>query len=274
MRSYPWLTYSTKEDGVYCRIYVSFSQKITGKGNHENLKVFVQTWFCSWKKALEKFKQHQNKLYHKNAIEDPHNFHLIFENKRKVVISEIDQGRKRLQLENRRKLTLIIRAILLCGRQRLALRGNHDYDPLSMKVSKENYGHFRAFLRYAIECGDIELHQHLQTTSANTTYLSPRIQNEIIDTAGRIITNKIVECINKAKYFAYISDETIDLNGIKQFSFCVRYVDKIEGQYIIQEDFLCFIPVEVITGEVLASTLLITLKALGINVLFMKGQNY
>jgi hypothetical protein len=128
------------------------------------------------------------------------------------VISEIDQGRKRQQLENRRKLTPNIRAILLCGRQGLALRGNHNYGPLSMKVSKENYGHFRAFLRYAIECGDIELHQHLQNASVNASYLSPRIQNEIIDTAGRIFTNKIMECINKAKCFASIADETKDVS--------------------------------------------------------------
>lgn len=166
----------------------------------------------------------------------------------------------------------IIRAILLCGRQGLALRGNHNYGPLSMKVSKENDGNFRAFLRYAIEFGDIELHQHLQTASANATYLSHRIQNEIIDIAGRIITNKIVERINKAKCFASIADETIDVSGIEQFSVCVRYVDEIEGKYIIREDFLCLVPVEVVTEEGLASTLLITLKALGINVLFMKGQ--
>ncbi|KAF0705946.1 zinc finger MYM-type protein 1-like, partial [Aphis craccivora] len=274
LRSFPWLTYSAIEDGAYCRICVSFSQKNAGKGNHENLKAFIQTSFRSWKKALEKFKEHQNKLYHKDAIEDAHNFRLIFENKRNDVITEIDKGRKQQQLENRRKLTPIIRAILLCGRQGLALRGNRDYGPLLMKVSKENDGNFRAFLRYAIECGDIDLHQHLQTASINATYLSPRIQNEIIDAAGKIITNKIVERINKAKCFASIADETIDVSGIEQFSVCVRYVDEIEGEYVTREDFLCFVPVEIVTGEGLANTLLTTLNALGVNTLFMKGQGY
>lgn len=275
LRSFPWLTYSAIEDGAYCRICVSFSQKNAGKGNHENLKAFIQTLFRSWKKALEKFKEHQNKLYHKDAIEDAHNLRLIFENKRNDVITEIDKGRKQQQLENRRKLTPIIRAILLCGRQGLALRGNRDYGPLLMKDSKENDGNFRAFLRYAIECGDIDLHQHLQTASINATYLSPRIQNEIIDAVGKIITNKIVERINKAKCFASIADETIDVSGIEQFSVCVRYVDEIEGEYVTREDFLCFVPVEIVTGEGLANTLLTTLNALGVNILFMKGQgNY
>lgn len=85
-----------------------FPKKNAGRGNHENLKTIVQTSFRSWKKALERFIEHQNKLYHKDAIEDAHNFRLIFENKRNNVITEIDKGRKQQQLENRRKLTPII----------------------------------------------------------------------------------------------------------------------------------------------------------------------
>lgn len=272
LRSFVWLVYSATEDGAYCRYCVSFGSNSVGKGGHQNTNIFVQTAFRDWKKALDKFREHQNKKYHKDAMEDGQNFKLIYENQKSDVISEIDKGRKIQQLENRQKLIPIIRAVFLCGRQGIALRGHRDQGSLSLNMPKENDGNFRALLRYAIESGDQVLVNHLNTAGTNATYISYRIQNEIIDAAGKRITMNIVQRINKSGYFSAIADESTDVSGIEQFSICVRYVDKIDKEYIIREDFLCFIPVEDVTGKGLANTLLATMKDIGVNLANMRGQ--
>lgn len=272
LRSFVWLVYSAAEDGAYCRYCVSFGSISVGKGNHQNTNILVQTAFRDWKKALEKFREHQKKKYHLDAMEDGQNFKLIYENRKSDVISEIDKGRKIQQLENRQKLIPIIRTVLLCGRQGLALRGHRDQGSLSLKMPKENDGNFRALLRYAVDCGDQVLINHLNTSGANATYLSYRIQNEIIDAAGKQITANIVQRINESGFFSAIADESTDVSGIEQFSICARFVDKIDDEYIIREDFLCFIPVEDVTGKGLANTLLIKMKDIGINLINMRGQ--
>jgi len=136
----------------------------------------------------------------------------------------------------------------------------------------ENDGNFRALLRYALKNGDQALANHLNTAGANATYLSYRIQNEIIDAAGKFITTNIAHRVNKSGCFSAIADESTDVSGIEQFSISARFVDKIDDEYIIREDLLCFIPVEDVTGKGLANTLLIKMKDIGINLINMRGQ--
>lgn len=271
LRSFVWLVYSAAEDGAYCRYCVSFGSNSVGKGGHQNTNLLVQTAFQDWKKSLDKFREHQKKKYHLDAMEDGQNFKLIYENRKSDVISEIDKGRKIQQLENRQKLIPIVRAVLLCGRQGLSLRGHRDQSSLSLKMPVENDGNFRALLRYALDSGDQGLANHLNTAGANSTYLSFRIQNEIIDAAGTLIKSNIVQRVNKSGYFSVIADESTDVSGIEQFSICARFVDKTD-EYKIREDFLCFIPVEDVTGKGLANTLLITMENIGINLVNMRGQ--
>jgi len=117
---------------------------------------------------------------------------------------------------------------LLCGRQGLALRGHRDKGSLLLKMPVENDGNFRALLCYALDNGDQALANHLNTVGANSTYLSYRIQNEIIDAAVKQITTNIVQRVNKSRYFSVIADESTDVSGIEQFSICARFVDNID----------------------------------------------
>lgn len=50
--------------------------------------------------------------------------------------------------------------------------------------------------------------------------------------------------VNKSGCFSTIADESTDVSDTAQFSICARLVEKIDDEYIIPEDFLCFIPVE------------------------------
>ncbi|KAF0710222.1 zinc finger MYM-type protein 1-like, partial [Aphis craccivora] len=207
--------FPTSEDGAYCRYCVSFGSNSVGKGGHQNTNLLVET-----------------------AFQD-------------LIKLENTKKKKYITLTPWRMEKILI--VLLCGRQGLSLRGHRDQSYLSLKMPVENDGNFRALFRYALDSGDQGLTNHLNTVSANSTYLSFCIQNEIIDAAGILIKSNIV--------------------GIEQFSIWARFVDKTE-EYKIREDFLCFIPVENVTGKRLVNTLLITMENIGINLVNMRGQGY
>lgn len=61
------------------------------------------------------------------------------------------------------------------------------------------------------------------------------------------------------------------MSGIEQFSICIRYVDKVEKEQSLREDFLCFVPVEDTTGAGLANTLVNELKNLKLNLENIRG---
>ena len=61
---------------------------------------------------------------------------------------------------------------------------------------------------------DSLLEQHLLTSDRNATYLSPDIQNELIQSLSAQVLSNIVSEINEARYFTVIVDSTIDISRI------------------------------------------------------------
>ena len=127
----------------------------------------------------------------------------------------------------------------MCGRQNIPLRGHRDslnnfeHDPSAQ------HGNFWALLQFGIEAGDTVLNEHLLSGSVvkrNATYTSYRIQNDILDILGNIITQKIVTKIKMASYYA---DEVTDCSNKEQLAIVLRYVNA--GDNITHEDFLAFL---------------------------------
>ena len=56
------------------------------------------------------------------------------------------------------------------------------------------------------------------------TYLSPRIQNELIVLLASVIHKNIIDDIKNAEFFSIITDTTQDVNKVDQFSQIIRYV--------------------------------------------------
>ena len=73
--------------------------------------------------------------------------------------------------------------------------------------------------------GDKELEDHLKNHAKNASYLSPQIQNELIDFCGNSIKKKLLEDIKSASYFSIIVDEAADLARREQLSLVLRFVD-------------------------------------------------
>lgn len=59
--------------------------------------------------------------------------------------------------------------------------------------------------------------------------------------------------VNDSKCFTVLADETTDISVIEQLALCVRYVDKNKK---VNESFLKFIPVQSLTGNKLADSIL------------------
>ena len=100
---------------------------------------------------------------------------------------------------------------------------------------------------------DQVLHQHLSDTgfsNRNAKYTSPRIQNEFIAIIGHdIIRSDLVEEIRGATFYSVQADKVTSHNR-EELIVCIGFVDQNKD---IQEDFLSFLNIARITGELLLS---------------------
>lgn len=244
VESWEWLTYSPTRNGVFCKYCVVFSSGTAGKGSHQTLGSFVSKPFDNWKDATERFREHSAAKYHQFSKLCAENFLRVMDSAAIDVASQLNDQRRKEKERNRSALKPIVETIIFCGEQELPLRGDKDSGPLTLEKPFSKDGKFRALLRYRASYDDI-LKDHILKSSKNATYFSPIIQNEIIDTCGKLIQKKVVTQINSSECFALLGDETLDVSGTEQFSLCARYVYK----GILREDFLTFIQVYDLTAE-------------------------
>jgi hypothetical protein len=103
----------------------------------------------------------------------------------------------------------------MCARQNIALRGHRGEDEAIVGCSEPaaNNGNFRPILRYRMRGGDVALLNHVIGASANVTYLSPTIQNELPVVAADLVREKILARVRQAGCWALIADETLDLQN-------------------------------------------------------------
>lgn len=138
---------------------------------------------------------------------------------------------------------IIIKSILFCGKQNIALRIKSGY--LNLKSQLENAGH-------------------------NATYISKPTQNDLIEYCGRNIVNNIISEVKKSVFYSILFDETTDISRKSQLTLELRYITN-EG--IVQEDFVGFADLHaqiyshsdsepILTGEKIGQAVLSFLKEL------------
>ena len=155
---------------------------------------------------------------------------------------------------NRQKLSSIIKTIVLCGRQNIALRGHCDNatDIENEPLDTENHGNFRALLNFSVDAGDTVLGEHLKAAAKNATCTSPVIQNQIIDVLEDQIRSETIRRVQKANWFTVIADEVTDVSNKEQLSLVLRYIDP--DTCLVREDLVGFFGCDQgISGQELAS---------------------
>lgn len=115
---------------------------------------FVRTKYCDWRHAQEDFRKHELTAYHANSKLDAENFLAVHNRQKLDIVCQIDKSVKEQVEENRRLLSPVIKTVIFCGRQGLALRGHRDGGLLHVEGEQmftENEGNFRALLRLRVE---------------------------------------------------------------------------------------------------------------------------
>ena len=67
----------------------------------------------------------------------------------------------------------------------------------------------------------------LSPSNRNETYLSPKIQNDLISALSDCTSHQIAANVKNAKYYSLILDGTIDISHTDQCSLSIRYVNSI-----------------------------------------------
>lgn len=141
------MAYSEVNNGAYCKYCVAFTKNEAGV-NNQKLGAFVLNKYDDWKHALEDFKNHSNLEYHKKSLLDTNNFLNMLKNPTRAIDKIIDDEKNKQLLQNRKNIIPIIEAVILCGRQNLALRGHRDSGIIEINDSKVmNEGNFGEILR-------------------------------------------------------------------------------------------------------------------------------
>ena len=133
-------------------------------------------------------------------------------------------------VRNRAILKAILKAIVFCGRQNIALRGHCE-----QRESDSNPGNFLALVDFRIDASDSILADHFKSCARNAQYISPQVQNDLISCVGNWIRKQIIQDVLCARIFSVSADEAADCSNKEQLPLVLSYVDKANE---IQERFL------------------------------------
>lgn len=260
LHEHPWMVYSEVAEGAFCKACALFCKNRAGKG------LFVNAPFRTWQKKAEKCKDHEHAKYHQEALQLAEEFVHSIEQPATTVVCMVDRRRAQNIERNRSILKCVADAILYCGRQCIALRG--DAEKLN---TPGNPGNFLSLLKLLAKYNET-LHEHLRApTMKCVTHMSPQTQNELVEIIGKhIILRDVVEEIIQSKYYSVLADEVTSHNT-EHLALCARFVDA-GGD--IREEFLSFQQLDRITGQCIAEGIVGFLKDVGLQVENIRGQGY
>lgn len=222
-----WLVYSPKANKMFCFpcfLFRSVSQ-------HSYQWSDPNKGVTNFRKGYEKIIKHEKSKDHREA----ENEYLILKSRisKDITIQQNLIKVQKSQIEfNRSVLKRLIDLSLFLSTNGLPFRGHRE----DINQDTQNKGLFIEIIKLVSKY-DAVLAKHLAESNRNETYLSPKIQNDILKCMADETLHTILNEVKQAKYFTIIVDSTIDIGRIDQFSFSLRFVDQ---QGDIKEHFLCF----------------------------------
>lgn len=262
LEKFPWMVYSPKLDGAFCITCALF----VPKNQRSRFGALVNRPFIKWHKKSEVCDTHDPKGYHDDAEDAAKTFTDFVEQPEKSLPSQTDKRRNKNIKKNRHILTSIAEAVLYCGRQCIALRGDNE------DINAEgNPGNFLALLKLLAK-HDPVIERHLsQPAVRNAKYLSPRIQNEMIEVIGKhIIQAAILAEIKQAEFFTILADE-VSSHSQEEMALCIRFVDCTDN---IREEFIEFCPLKSLTGKAIGRSIVTAIQCLDLDITKCRGQGY
>ena len=102
-------------------------------------------------------------------------------------------------------------------------------------------------------------------------YLSPTIQNELIEVLGKKVKHLILEEIKAAKYFSILLDSTPEVSHIDQMVLIGRYVKFDSREVQIKKSFLNFFPLHRKNADKITKSILDELQQNGLDIMMCRG---
>ena len=213
---------------------------------------FIETGFTNWKKAMEKFKDHENSSCHREAI------HVSEIPERNANLPEIFDSKLTYEkFDNRQAFLEILESIRYLGRQGLPLRGHDDSqgNVMQLMMSKaRNNSKLKAWLEKKKE-----------------KYNDHHIQNEILKIMSLSILRDIAKNIECGAYYTIMADEVTDAANHEQFVLCLRWVDDELNPH---EEFICLQSVPNISADTLVAVIRDVLIRMNLSIINCRGQCY
>lgn len=214
-----WLCYSPSKDRIFCGTCKLFGlpkakkQKLASIGSND------------WTNLSRNISHHESLPEHLQA-----EINQSLYNKNTRIDTKMLHSANQNVAENRAIVSVIIEVLLFAARQNIAIRGHNE------TLQSLNRGNFLELITL-ISKYHPTLKIHLNKIQHNlnvtqTTFLSNKSQNKILNILCEIIRSKILLQVKAAKIFSVIIDTTTDVSNTEQLTFLLRYVD---NKGVIQE---------------------------------------
>ncbi|KAJ8034360.1 Zinc finger MYM-type protein 1 [Holothuria leucospilota] len=196
-KEFPWLSYDQSCDRVTCFICAKQNKASSLQVARNKEQTFITEGFYNWKKALLRFREHQNSNCHRIAFEQEVTIPATCRN----VLDMCFEATK-MKMEGRRQyLIKIIECLQFLGRQGIPIQGN-----------TEDQSNFIQLLR--LRARDNPFISKWVNSESETVrpkkeekYTSHDIQNEIFEIMAHNVIRDIVQDIRtQSGFYSFISD--------------------------------------------------------------------
>ena len=244
-----WLTFCTSQNKVFC-FYCRYTASRNLLGfSKKSEDAFTTRGFDNWKKAKQKFGEHEKSQSHREAV-------MKYEAvQRPSVSAQINMQVAGEQLTRRKGFLKQLSFLRYLVRQGMGLRGH-----------KEEEGNLWQLLKCCAEDDPV-----LKEWFSHSSYKSHDIINELIQLMAHQQLKKLLQDVHEAEWFALIADETRDVSGSEQLGVSLRWVDK---NYGINKDMVGLVEVEMTDAATLTSTLKDVLLRCNLQLSQCRGQAY
>ncbi|KAK2548314.1 52 kDa repressor of the inhibitor of the protein kinase [Acropora cervicornis] len=185
------------------------------------------------------------------------NFTAVSRREIESVKESLSRGYSEIVKKNRKILLAILDVVIVLAKRGIAFRGNWD-----SAAMKEN-GNFEFFIKWLAKY-DESLSEYLSTAAKNARYLSPQIQNEMINCFGESIRNALVTDIRKSKC---IDDRTT--GGL----YTVHEASS-DDEVSVNEVFLGFVELPTTDARTITDSLLGNVSKWGLDTERLRGMGF
>ncbi|XP_039310402.1 zinc finger MYM-type protein 1-like [Solenopsis invicta] len=261
-----WLCYSIGLNMAYCEPCWIF-----GKREIHNIKDAWINGYNDWRHISQSISRHESSNNHVVACQIYKKWKLD-----KNIDMDLDKELKFKMTYWENVLHRIINVTLTLAQNNLAFRGHKE----SFDVQSGNSGNFLNIIKL-LSIYDPILKELLSKDKGTVKYLSPVIQNELIDILAKEVKTELVNKINKSPFLSIIIDTTQDISKIDQISFTIRFVELITddndaktSDLMIREFFLGFKEADGQTAEDLEAQLLNYFEDNTLDIMKLRAQGY